>query len=395
MNNDPTRPNRFMEFFDSQPSQPDAQQGPFVGQVQDTGDMSNLSGDQNPNNNSGDKNNSSIVRRIGAAILVGSLAIGAGLYMHRNGNDDKTNADNTELSLDNDTTITEEVAVCGDTWAIHELDNTGHRVKSTGIQSIKTAETPEEARAAADDYLETIKGDPDVLVSDAKVFLGEDVNRDSLVDMSGCMTHEAEQLVYSLATAFAESTITADQAPADGINSGVNNQGEVVQAEKPGITGDRKAIKIVLSDGKEIWILYRCGNKVIKERVLKTGPTDEDKDHGTTTTTTEPGKNPKHDDGRLPGNPDVPADQDKGTPDKPGVGPAGQTPDSDGYLPTETRPQAPPTTKKPEEVPQSPTTTGRPPATTTPAPTSTNPPAPATTTVTTTKPQDGPRPTQP
>lgn len=58
----------------------------------------------------------------------------------------------------------------------------------------------------------------------------------------------------------------------------------------------------------------------------------------TTTTLVVP---PKNDDGDLPGNPNVPADQDKGTPDKAGEGPAGQVPDADGYLPGEDKPATP------------------------------------------------------
>lgn len=283
-------------------------------------------------------------------------------------------------------------AACGNTWAVHELDNTGHRIISTGIESIRTASTPDEARQAAYDFIEITKGDPDVVAANAKAFLGEDVERDSLVDTNGCMTEGAEQLVLRTAIAIGDSEVTPDQAPANGVNSGVNVEGTVVEASAAGISGDRKAIKIVLKDGTTFWIMHRCGNfvKVGGKLFYKQGPTDNEYNpEETTTTSTVPAK---YDDGRLPGNPNVPADQDKGTPDLPGVGPAGQTPGPDGYLPQETRPQAPSTA--PDQT-QAPTTTGRPTASTTPAPTSTNPPVTATTSVSTTVPQNKPRPTQP
>jgi hypothetical protein len=67
---------------------------------------------------------------------------------------------------------------------------------------------------------------------------------------------------------------------------------------------------------------------------------------------------PKEDDGNLPGIDEVPADQDKGTPDKAGVGPAGQEPDDEGKLPTETLPTpkpAEPTEEATEEATEEPT----------------------------------------
>lgn len=107
-----------------------------------------------------------------------------------------------------------------------------------------------------------------------------------------------------------------------------------------------------------------------------------------TTTTTVP---PKEDDGKLPGNPDVPADQDPGTPDVPGDGPAEQQPNPDGYLPGETPvtvPETPPTTVPTTTMPEVP-------ATTSPQPVVTEPPKPATTVVATTVPQSGSLPEKP
>lgn len=187
--------------------------------------------------------------------------------------------------------------------------------------------------------------------------------------------------------------------------------------------------KVKLSDGKEVSFLAThkaginadqdpeaevgCLNVLTKPAPPETRPPQ---DTTTTTTSTAPETRPpattgtttttstaprpttptvprKVDDGRLPGNSAVPADQDPGTPDKAGVGPAGQTPDEDGYLPTETPPSVPETTTTTH--PQTSPTTNRPPATTGTTTATTNPPQPATTTVSTTAPQSGALPPKP
>lgn len=99
---------------------------------------------------------------------------------------------------------------------------------------------------------------------------------------------------------------------------------------------------------------------------------------------------PKHDDGELPGD-DTPASQDPGTPDRPGQGPAGQTPDDSGYLPGE-EPPSPPSGGGSDNPPPPPPPP--PPATTTPPPASTNPPVTATS-VTPTSTPGGSMPGQP
>ncbi len=80
---------------------------------------------------------------------------------------------------------------------------------------------------------------------------------------------------------------------------------------------------------------------------VTTPPTTKVTTPPTTKVTTPPTTSvPKHDDGELPGS-GVPADQDKGTPDKAGKGPAGQQPNPDGYVPGEDKPATPPRKETP------------------------------------------------
>lgn len=389
-----------------------------------------------------------IVRRGLALVAIGATLAGFG---YGNSNENKSDVLPNVTNEQVDPNSNGEVAMCEDTWAVRELDNTGHRVVGSGVESIGTAKTPEDAKNAAHDFIQITKSDPDAIKANAKAFLGQDVDKDSL-SKDGCMTAEAQLIVNQIDGTLGESEITPDNAPADGINSGVNAKGEVVASKNAGISGNRKAIKIVQKNGTVTWIMERCGNFVKKvKHIFVPGPTDNENPElppstttyvptttstttsketttstpsttrwestttikgttttikGTTTTVVSPSTSrptsttsrpkvtipPKYDDGKLPGNPGVPADQDKGTPDKPGVGPAGQKPDDKGYIPTETRPTAPTTTRRAE---QAPTTTGRPPATTAKPPVVTNPPVTATTPVTTVKPQSKPRPVQP
>jgi hypothetical protein len=139
----------------------------------------------------------------------------------------------------------------------------------------------------------------------------------------------------------------------------------------------------------------------VPETPEKTPPTTGTTPPTHTTPTTPPTTGPpsssttipvKKDDGVLPDT-GIPADQDPGTPDVPGVGPAGQTPNDEGYIPTETPPpsQAPDTTQLPAPT-TSPNTV---PATTGVAPSSTNPPVVAPSNPTPEAPETGTLPPRP
>ena len=161
------------------------------------------------------------------------------------------------------------------TWKMAPLDYGNNRWFTDGIAEIQAATTKEEATKAAQVWLEKVKTDPNLLVGASSFFLKKDVDKASLTDENGYATDKAIQLVTELGLAIGTAqAITPAQAPDTGYNSGVEND-TVVASESPGITGDRKAIQIVLANGETVWVLARCGNPVTAGKPgLPTGKTD-------------------------------------------------------------------------------------------------------------------------
>lgn len=151
------------------------------------------------------------------------------------------------------------------TWHLKELDHTGNRVASQGLPAIADATTPEEARAAADKWLDMIRTDPQVLTGNAQVVLHKEVDATALFGKDGCATPAAEVLESEMVATLALSHIQPQEAPATGYNSGVNPAtGQMVAAANPGVTGDRRAILIEMPDGTKIWVMARCINPVLE-----------------------------------------------------------------------------------------------------------------------------------
>lgn len=135
----------------------------------------------------------------------------------------------------------------------------------TEVPSIKSAQTKAEARAAANDWVDLVKKHPETLRGAAAYILDERIKANVLVNDKGCASNRAEELVTEIKLALASSLITAGQAPADGRNSGADpKDGSVYAYSFEGVDGDRKAIKIVLPDGRIVWVMARCGNPVVK-----------------------------------------------------------------------------------------------------------------------------------
>lgn len=161
------------------------------------------------------------------------------------------------------------------TWATAEADHANNRWFANGIREIREAETPDEAREAAHTWLDQVKRHPKLLSAAAKYFFDRDVDPASLEE-EGCATEEASVLVSEIELALGEAEIQPEAAPADGYNSGVDADGDVVAASHAGITGDRHAIKVILKDGTTVWVMARCGNPVTREKPkVPEGPTDE------------------------------------------------------------------------------------------------------------------------
>lgn len=161
------------------------------------------------------------------------------------------------------------------TWKMVNGDYTGNRWFADGIAEIQSAVTQADAVKAATVWLDRVKTDANLLVGAAKFFLGETIDKASLVDANGYATDLAIQTTERIGLALATSNIKVADAPENGINSGTTANGTVVQADSAGITGDRKAIQITDKNGQSIWIMARCGNPVTTRDVgLGKGGTD-------------------------------------------------------------------------------------------------------------------------
>jgi|GEM_PF-2197595 len=193
------------------------------------------------------------------------------------------------------TTETTALAVMPTTWQMVEGTYENNRWFPEGIQEIGAAKTDKEAFDAAYIWLEKVKTDPNLLVGAVKVFLDQDLVKTDLVNADGWATDKAVQLVSEIQLVFAQAKITPSQAPANGYNSGVND-GTVVVAENPGITGNTAAIQVETDDGKDTWILDRCGNTVTSGKPdVPTGKTDETPTPTPTPTPTLTPKDPAKD----------------------------------------------------------------------------------------------------
>lgn len=142
-------------------------------------------------------------------------------------------------------------------------DKAHHRLISTGL----TGETPEamfeEVKAAA-------RKDP-VYLAAAYNFIFEgtqlpplDLTQQATYDklaQGGCYTLAGVELYNQVLGRFSRATVTAAEAPADGVNSGAVPGGGAF-ADAGGIDGDRAGIAVTFDDGKVIYVMKRCGNFV-------------------------------------------------------------------------------------------------------------------------------------
>lgn len=167
---------------------------------------------------------------------------------------------------------------CPNSWLIQPADHEHARWFADGIDAINKASTPEEAKAAAQAWLEQVRRDPQLMVGAVSYFLHKDVNPENMVDATNnkCASTDAVSLEAELELAIAQAKATPDNAPANGTNSGVDANGTAVAASHPGISGNRKAVKLVLQDGTTIWVMARCGNPVVQGQApVPPGPTDQ------------------------------------------------------------------------------------------------------------------------
>lgn len=161
------------------------------------------------------------------------------------------------------------------TWPMTEGDYDNNRWFGEGIREIKDAITEADAVEAANVWLDAVKRDPTLLKAAALTFLDEEVTKEDLVDAEGMASEKAVDLTSRIELELAQSEISPDNAPEDAYNSGVSG-GDVVSAATPGISGDRKAVRIINKDGENFWVMGRCGNIAVEgQPCYPTGPTDQ------------------------------------------------------------------------------------------------------------------------
>ena len=223
--------------------------------------------------------------------LAGAGAAGYGIYELTHDDDSGNSVLPTATSeVPGTTAATTAGDVCIDkgTWDIEYANHDNNRWFGQGMQEIQDAQTPDQARAASNVWVDRVKRDPNLLSGATSFFLKQDVNPEAFKD-GECVSSEAVKKAAELELFLTKAKITPDNAPANGINSGINpNTGQITLAASEGMSGNTKALRIDFSqDGKTctMWIMARCGQIVtVKSCVpqIPHGPTDHPETPATT-----------------------------------------------------------------------------------------------------------------
>lgn len=163
------------------------------------------------------------------------------------------------------------------------LDN---KVLDNGLQAIKKAKTNQEARSAANKWVDAIKRNPYSLAGQLKNLLPKQystVKAEELYakkDNKFISSDKAKEAVRDL-YAFMERTRISKASAEEvaGYNTGLVD-GQIVRSDSPVIVGDKAAIKLEVAigqnQGKTYYILARCGNLVLPEKTpVPVGKTDQ------------------------------------------------------------------------------------------------------------------------
>jgi hypothetical protein len=131
-----------------------------------------------------------------------------------------------------------------------------------GVKEISNAKsmTQKEANHAVDVWMSMVKRNTATLSTAAAFFAKhKGIEPASLDDAHGCANKRAQRVAQETAIALGRYQASFAQAPADATNSGTRG-GHVYVYNRPGIGGNRRAIKLTNPRGEVIWILGRCGN---------------------------------------------------------------------------------------------------------------------------------------
>lgn len=169
-----------------------------------------------------------------------------------------------------------------------KLQQTGldNKVLDNGLQAIKKAKTNNEARSAANKWVDAIKRNPYSLAGQLKNLLPKQystVKAEELYakkDNKFISSDKAKEAVRDL-YAFMERTRISKASAEEvaGYNTGLVD-GQIVRSDSPVIVGDKAAIKLEVAigqnQGKTYYILARCGNLVLPEKTpAPVGKTDQ------------------------------------------------------------------------------------------------------------------------
>ena len=170
-----------------------------------------------------------------------------------------------------------------------ETDPDRNQVIKGGLKAIKTAKTTAESRLAAQQWIEAVKLNPVALAGQLKELLPELYIKvrveDLYVKKDGKLmaSEKAKKGVEDLKT-FLENAVKIQKASSSevkGYNTGISN-GQIVRSDSPIIVGDKTAIKLQVTvgknKGKTYYILARCGNLVLPEKTptpIPVGKTDQ------------------------------------------------------------------------------------------------------------------------
>jgi hypothetical protein len=149
-------------------------------------------------------------------------------------------------------------------WPVKLDDNTGNRVLSAGVPK----QYQSSAQGTVNYLLKVAHQDPRALQALWNTTPAGEKHpvRDwhSLVDTTGkCYSELGQQVWRETATQLRLGKVHKSVAPSHGCNTYVTprgNAGCVVES----ISGNRHGVKITFSNGKSVWVMFRCGNPVTK-----------------------------------------------------------------------------------------------------------------------------------
>jgi len=165
---------------------------------------------------------------------------------------------------------------CAATWTMKSTTpSTGQWIRG-GVKAIKDANTPAQAKQAAQVWRQGFRQHPSELARAAFDFTGVMPNADDLVYSDGCATPQAASLDAHLQSLFNEAKVTPSTVPSYWYNSYTKSGAVLSETGVSGTDASRKALRIEVPSGivttaavsgsgvskttKTVYAMARCGN---------------------------------------------------------------------------------------------------------------------------------------